>query len=95
MTSHFWVKNPETKAESYCIQFNGLLEKLTLKSFDYVSINYNEILEIINTATKEEKYSKLEKIYNLHKNQKEDEKKELSKEEQVKLKDIFRTHKTL
>ena len=65
------------------------LEKLDNKTMDFVSISYNEILEIINIKTKEEKYSKCKEIYSRYNHQMEEDKTELSKEEQSKLENIF------
>jgi hypothetical protein len=95
MTKHFWIKNPVTKSESYCVNFNGFLEKLDNKCFNFISISYNEVLEIINTKTKKEKYFKCKEIYTKYHSQPEKDKVELTKEEQSKLENIFSTHKNL
>ena len=32
MSKHFWIRNPKTKTEGYCVNSYGALSKLTLKN---------------------------------------------------------------
>ncbi|MCX6749926.1 MAG: hypothetical protein NTZ83_00545 [Candidatus Pacearchaeota archaeon] len=51
MVSHFWIKNPRTRSDGYCINFKGILGRLN-KYYSYITLDYNEILEIITKETK-------------------------------------------
>ena len=94
MVSHFWIKNPKTRSDGYCINFNGILGRLS-KYYSYITLDYKEVLDIIAKKTKEEVYSSCKKLFDEKYPQSEEDKKELSKEEQSKLEKIFLTHKNL
>ncbi len=94
MTSHFWIKNPKTRSDGYCVNFNGILARLN-KNYNYITLNYDKLLNIITKNTKEELYSECKNIFDKIYLQSEEDKKELSKEQQSQLENIFLTHKNL
>lgn len=94
MVSHFWIKNPKTRSDGYCVNFNGMLARLN-ERYEFVTITYNEVFDIITKKTKPEIYSECKKIFNNKFPQQDKDKKELSKEQQSQLENIFLTHKNL
>lgn len=94
MTKHFWINNPEIKSDGYNVNFNGFISKLDIY-YEFVSVTYNEIVEIINKQTKPEKYSKCKEIFNKRFPQSKEEMIELPIDEQSRLEEIFSTHKNL
>ncbi|MEK6833749.1 MAG: hypothetical protein AABY32_06930 [Nanoarchaeota archaeon] len=94
MVSHFWIKNPKTRSDGYCVNFNGILSRLN-KNYSYITINYDEVLAIITKQTKEDVYSTCKDLFDGKFPQLEEDKKELSKKEQSQLENIFLTHKNL
>lgn len=56
MVKYFWINNPKTKSDGYCVNFNGFLVRLK-GSYEFVSLDYKEILDIIKKETKEDIYS--------------------------------------
>ena len=92
---HFWPKNSVTKSEGYCVNSYGALHSFIAqknsygRAYETVWLNYQEIEEILNLKTKEERYTSCDKLFNKKFPQPEKEKKELSKEEQSKLEKLF------
>ena len=86
---HFWIKNPQTKTDSYCVNSYGALIKLTIKAYQDVWLKYGEIIGILNLKNKEEKYSLCDKLFNEKFPQSKENQRELSKEEQSKLEKLF------
>ena len=89
MSKHFWIRNPKTKTEGYCVNSYGALSKLTLKKYESVWLTCEEVLKIKKSKTKKEKYYKCEKIFKNKSPQSKGKQKELSKEEQSKLEKLF------
>ncbi len=95
MTKHFWINKPITNADSYCVNLYGVLANLNLNKikgrshYEFVFLKYDEIIEILNIKTKQEKYSLCDKLFNEKFPQSEENKKELSKDEQSKLERLF------
>lgn len=89
MAKHFWIKNPEIKNNSYyCVNSNGILVRLGNR-YEFVTLSYDELLRIITEKTRQELYSRCKELFDKKFPQAEEEKKELSIEEQSKLEDIF------
>ena len=86
---HFYLMNPKTKIDSYCVNSYGALSKLTLKIYEPVWLKYDEIIGILNLKTKEERYSLCDRLFNEKFPQPEKDKEELSKQEQSKLEKLF------
>jgi hypothetical protein len=98
MANHFWIINPRTKEDSYCVNSNGFLVRLKVSKKDaykFVSLSYEEATGIMNMKKREEKYAECERIFNIKYPQPEEYKKELSKEEQANLEKVLLTHKNL
>jgi|SRR3989338_1355383 len=85
---HFWIKNPQTKADGYCVNSYGALNRLE-KRYENIWLKYKEIIEILNLKTKEEKYKACRELFNKKFPQSGNEQKELSKQEQSKLEKLF------
>jgi deoxycytidine triphosphate deaminase len=94
MANHFWIINPQNKSESYCVNTNGMLVRLN-KRYEFIAIDYNETLDILNKNTKQDKYSRCKEIFDKKFPQLDKDKIDLSKEQQSKLEEIFLTHKNL
>lgn len=86
---HFNLINPVTKSDSYCVNSYGALSRLDLKGYETVWLNYQEIEKILNSKTKQEKYSLCDKLFNKKFLQSKKDKKDLSKQEQSKLEKLF------
>ncbi|MDP2673264.1 MAG: hypothetical protein Q8O84_05625 [Nanoarchaeota archaeon] len=85
---HFWITNPQTKTEGYCVNSDGALNKLTIK-YENVWLSYNEIRKILNLKTKEEKYELCDKLFNKKFPQSKKDIKEVPKRKQSKLEKLF------
>ncbi len=86
---HFWLNNPLTKADGYCVNSYGALNRLDLKRYESVWLKHNEVIEILNLKLKEEKYNLCDKLFNQKFPQLVKDKRELSKDEQSKLEKLF------
>ncbi|MBI2056744.1 hypothetical protein HYT91_00635 [Candidatus Pacearchaeota archaeon] len=85
---HFWLTDYKNRRTSYCVNSYGALNRIERK-YESVWLKYNEIIEILNLKTKEEKYRTCNELFNKKFPQSEKNKKELSKQEQSKLEKLF------
>jgi len=86
---HFWINNPQTQVDGYCVNSYGALNKLTTKTYQNVWLKYNEIRKVLNLKTKEEKYELCDKLFNKKFPQLKKDIKELPQREQSKLEKLF------
>lgn len=89
MTKHFWLRNKITGIEGYCVNLNGALNMLNLKRYETIWLNYNEINKILDQKTKPERYSLCDKLFNEKFPQPKEKQKELSKDEQSNIEELF------
>ncbi|MEK6817395.1 MAG: hypothetical protein AABX80_01210 [Nanoarchaeota archaeon] len=89
---HFYLKKPGTEIREYCVNSYGCLNNFNInrKNFmENVWLNYQEIEEILDLKTKQERYTLCDKLFNEKFPQPKEKQKELSKDEQSKLKKLF------
>ncbi len=92
---HFYLINPETKTDSYCVNSYGALNSLRTfhtkerRGYETIWLNYQEIEKILKLKTKQERYSLCDKLFNEKFPQPKEKQKELSKYEQSKLEKLF------
>ena len=89
---HFWLKGEHRKFSDkhnyYCVNSYGALNGLCPR-YESVWLTCEEVLEILKSKTKKEKYDLCDKFFNEKFPQTKKEQKELSKEEQSKLEKLF------
>ena len=89
---HFYLKKPGTEIREYCVNSYGALNNFNInrKNFmENVWLRYEELKSILDLKTKQERYSLCDKLFNKKFPQQEENKKELSKQEQSKLEKLF------
>ncbi len=66
---HFWLRNPQTKTDGYCVNSYGALNSLInnhtkkRKAYENICLTYNEIKNILKLKNKEEKYYMCDKLF--------------------------------
>lgn len=95
MSKYFWLNNPSTGTEGYCVNSYGALNSLLSfhtkerQSYENVWLRYNEIKKILRLKTKQERYNLCDKLFKQKFPQQEKDKKELPKNQQSKLEKLF------